>query len=105
MNYPIIRLEVEGMKNVVKVALTEQAARMDADIQAAVDLYCTPENIGNIIRAEASRQIDEAVRQSVKDFFGWGGNGRIAVREAVNEFLDDRYPLKKEGSCVDENRR
>ena len=66
MNVPIIRLEVTGMKTAVRVALMAHAAQMDADIQAAVDAYCTPENMGAIVRKTAREAIDLAVKEEVR---------------------------------------
>ena len=67
MNIPVIKLEVESMKYTVVTALQQHAALMDSSIQAAVD------------------------------FGRWNENGRIAVREAVIAFLDERYPVKQVG--------
>lgn len=94
MNIPIIKLEVEGMKYAVLHALTEHAAKMDKSIQQAVESFCTEKNIDNIVREEAHRQLEAAVREEVKNFFGWSGNGRKAVREAVQQYLDERYPVE-----------
>lgn len=92
MNVPIISLEVQGMKNTMKLALMKEAALLDAAIQKAVEDYCTEENINSIVRREAMQQLDVALKQEVQDFFQWSGAGRAAVREAVTEFLNDRYP-------------
>lgn len=37
MNVPIIRLEVERMKETIMMALADHSARIDADVQAAVE--------------------------------------------------------------------
>ena len=86
MILPIIRLEVEGMKRTIVTALTEHSAQMDADIQAAVEYYCTPENLSKVVRQEADRQFDHAIREEVTKFFRFG-DGRKAVAEAVRESI------------------
>lgn len=91
MQLPIIRLEVEGMKYAICTALTEHAAQMDADIKAAVELYCTPENIKKIVTDSATRILDATIREEVEKFFRYNGEGRKAVAEAVKECI-----LKKE---------
>lgn len=99
INIPIISLEVSSMKHVVKSALLDHTAQMDASIAAAVEEFCTPGNIDRIVRSQAMTALDEAVRQEVRNFFSSFGVGRQAVREAVNEYLELMYPIerKKEG--------
>lgn len=86
MNMPIIKLEVEGMKRTICTALLEHQAKMDADVIAAVEAYCQPENISRIIHSAASKALTEAIQQEVKHFF-WEGEGRKAVAEAVRESI------------------
>ena len=82
MTFPVIRLEVEGMRHTIKVALSEYAARMDADIQAAVDAYCDPKNIRAVVDDIASKEIKAAIQGEVERYFR-SGFGRAAIREAV----------------------
>ncbi len=87
MNLPIIRLQIEGVKYSVAMALTEYAAQVDADLQKAVEEFCTPENIGHIVQKEAWAVLDQVIREEVKSFF-LRGHGREAVKAAVQEKLD-----------------
>lgn len=91
MGMPIITLQVESMKQVIKTALSAHAAQMDQNIQAAVDAYCTPENISAVVRQTALAEINEAVKDEVRNFFRYSANGRKAIREAVHEHLDLVY--------------
>jgi hypothetical protein len=97
VNIPIISLEVQGMRHTMKLALMEHAALLDKSIQQAVEDYCTEGNIHAIVRREANLQLDAALKEEVKRFFDWSGQGRAAVREAVMEALNERYPLNREG--------
>ncbi len=98
MNIPVIKLEVESMKYTVVTALQQHAALMDSSIQAAVESYCTPENIDAVVQEAAKQALDAAVKQEVRDYFWrWNANGRMAVREAAFAFLDEQYPVKREG--------
>lgn len=83
---PIIRLEVEGMRHAIVTALTDHQATLDADIQAAVTAYCTPDNIGRVVQQHVSRELQTAVVAAVERFFRWGG-GREAVESAVTEAI------------------
>lgn len=98
MGMPIITLQVDAMKQVIKTALSGHAAQMDQDIQAAIDAYCTPKNIGAIIRQTALEEIDEAVKQEVRNFFRYSSSGRKAIREAVHEHMERVYGEKDNGN-------
>lgn len=98
MNIPIITLEVQAMRHTVKSALLLHAAQMDKDIQAAVDAYCTPENIGQVVRETARAEINEAVKEEVRNFFRYSPNGRKAIREAVHEHMERVYGEKDNGN-------
>ncbi len=89
MNIPIITLEVERMKHTICVALAEHTVAMDSNVQAAIEAYCTDENIAAIVRRAAMEAIDAAVKEEVRSFFQWNKPGRQAVREAVFQYLDE----------------
>lgn len=92
---PIISLEVSAMKHTMKMMLGEHTARLDKSIQQAVEDFCTEDNIGRIVEEAARDALNAAVKEEVRRFFGYGENGRLAVREAVIAFLDEVYPLKE----------
>lgn len=54
---PIIRLELSAMKHTIAAALSERALQLDSDIKAAVEAYCTEENLSAVVRAEATRAV------------------------------------------------
>ena len=89
MNVPIIRLEVERMKETILAALPRHAAMMDASIQAAIEAYCTPENINLVVQEVVKHNLDAAVKEEVRNFFQWSAPGRQAVREAVTAWMEE----------------
>lgn len=97
MNVPIIRLEVEGMKHTMLMALAEHTSKIDASVQQAIEEYCTDENINAIVKEEAKAALDNAVKEEVRNFFIRSNAGRQAVREAVIEHLDRMDRLYGEG--------
>ena len=99
MNVPIIRLEVERMKHSILTALSEHSAQLDESIQAAVEAYCTPENINAVVRKTAMEALDAAVKEEVRNFFQWSKPGRQAVREAVIHHMNEweKYRSHDEG--------
>jgi hypothetical protein len=84
--FPIIRLEIEGMKHSVAVALTEYAARMDADVQAAIERACEPHRLVEAIQVAASKAIDDTIKSEIDTFFRYG-DGRRAIKAAVEAQL------------------
>ena len=84
--YPIIRFELEHMKHAIMVAVSEHQVKMDSDMRAAIDAYCTPENIARIIHEAAWRALDAAIKEEVDTFFR-RGDGRKAVAAAVREAI------------------
>jgi hypothetical protein len=87
MNVPIIKLEVEGMKYAIKTALSQHAAEMDTYIQAAVEDYCSEENLKAVVMEQAAEAIELAIQDEIGRFFRIG-NGRRAMADAVNAVLE-----------------
>lgn len=86
---PIIRLEIGRMKQTILTALTEHAASMDKDIAAAIEAYCSPENIALVLRKEVTDALNVAVKEEIRIFFQHSAPGRQAVREAVIAYLNE----------------
>lgn len=84
--YPVITLEVQGMRHTISTALMAHQVQMDADVQAAIDAYCTPDNIAKVIRSATTGSLDQAIREEVDKFFRYG-KGRQAVADAVRQSL------------------
>ena len=90
---PIIRLTVEGMKTSILMALTEQQTMFDEAARAAVEHFCQPENVNNVVAHHVTKAINDAVSDEVMAYFRHSAPGRVAIREAVKERLDLIYPL------------
>jgi uncharacterized protein (DUF924 family) len=86
VNMPMIRLEVEGMKHTIMAALLDSKAQIDADIAAAVEAYCTDENISRVMREAVSSAMDRVLKDEVRSFFQYGA-GRATVRRAIADSL------------------
>lgn len=84
---PVIRIELERMRQTLLVAINQQFASMDQDVKAAVAKVCTPDTVRKIIEQHASTELEAAIREEVSKFFRWG-NGRKAVAEAVSKILE-----------------
>ena len=96
---PLIKLEVEGMRHTMAMALTEYTVRLDETLQAALAAYCTPENLERVIQSETQKVLDRVIREEVQNWFTYGA-GRKAIKEAVEKKLRDNRtytPLDFEG--------
>lgn len=89
MNVPLIRLEVEHMKQSMVHACSIYLAKMDEQIQAAVERECTVENVTRIIQNAAAEAITKAIKEEVDAFFRYG-DGRKVINKAVTEQLGAR---------------
>lgn len=92
MNVPIITLTVEGMKHTVHKALMQHQLAIDAAVQAALDKLCTEERVAAIVQEEARLHIEATLKEEVRHFFNWNRAGRIAIREAVHQRLNEQFP-------------
>ena len=88
MNTPIIRLEIEGMRQTILAALTQHHVQLDTYIQSALEKYCSDDYIQGVVDASAKRALDEAIKGEVESFFRYGP-GRAAVKAAIAERLKE----------------
>jgi len=86
---PIIRLTLEGMKAQVLHAFSGYEAQLADDLRAAVDAFCTPENIRAVVDREVATAITAAVRDEVDRFYRTGA-GRAVIAAAVADKLSPK---------------
>lgn len=84
---PIVRLEVEGMKSAILAAFTDQIISMDAMVKDAVERICSDNYLTKLIGEQAKQCIDEAVKDEVRAFFRYTAVGRLAINQAVAEYM------------------
>jgi len=93
VNPPLIKIEIEGMRQIVMHAMSERFAAMDAEVQAALDSACKNFDYqGETVRIANDcirRAIDEAVRAQ----FSYGGAGYEAVQAVAKTLAENA--LKK----------
>jgi len=87
--HPLIRLEVQGMRHAIQVALQKHLLCMDKDIQTALDNICTPENISNIVFDTAKFEIKAAIDAEIQKFYRYG-DGRKVIQDAVQRKLREQ---------------
>lgn len=83
---PIIKIEVESMKQAMYHAFSQQLLNIDKQFQEAIEKACDPKKIQYIIETAADKYISEAIQQETKWYF-LNGPGREIIKERVNEKL------------------
>jgi hypothetical protein len=83
----IVELRVHGIQHTVRAALMEHEARIDRDIQLAIERCCSADNIRAVVEEQVSRAFNEVLTASIKSFFAYG-DGREAIDAAVRSSLD-----------------
>ena len=87
-NMPIIRLEVDRMKHTLITALSDYQARLDSQLLASIEAYCTHDNIARVIDDQVRNTLDLIIREEVRNWFSYGA-GRAFIRQAVQKRLDE----------------
>ena len=93
---PLITLEIQGMKHIVKQALLDYKSVTDTQVSNALELAMKPENIEGVIRSTVATCVRSAVTEEIQNFFRYSEPGRLAIRQAVQEWMDRVYPVDKE---------
>ena len=93
---PIFTIQLESMKQTLKLALSERSALMSDELQQAVDRYCTEGSLKAVINQTVRQTLDIAVKEEIQTFFRYSGPGRLAIRKAVLDYLDEAYPIKED---------
>lgn len=88
---PIIRLELQQMRSTVHMALLEHQALMDEQIKIALDAALQPEAVQRVLSEAVRSSVNAAISEEVRSAFQYSGPGRKALREAVAQFMDERY--------------
>ena len=86
---PVVRLEVEYMKHSILHAFAEHSAKIDTDVRAAVERFCTVENVRAIVGDAVDRALKAAIEEEINRFYRYGA-GREFIKRAVAEKLDGK---------------
>lgn len=84
---PIIKIEIESMRQSIVHAFRNQLLGIDEQFKLALDEACQPEKIQKLLTDSANSAIKEAIEEEVRHFFE-KGNGRKLVAEKVREKLE-----------------
>lgn len=85
---PIIRLELDGMKIAILHAFSEFQAATDAQVKAAMEKFCSPENVQRIVERCVEQEMKHAIEREIRNFFQLGA-GRKFLAAAVAKKLSE----------------
>jgi len=80
---PIIKLQLQNMKHSIAHAFHAHHMTVDRDVQEAIERFCDAGHVKRIIEDEVSTAIEWALKEEVRAFFKYGGEGREVIRKAV----------------------
>lgn len=83
---PIIKLEIQGMKHTVMVALSEHHARISEEVQHALEQACSESNIRTIVALQVNAEVRKVMKEEIHYYFSIG-EGRDAIREMARQRL------------------
>ena len=86
MNPPLIKIEVEHMRQSMIHAFSEHVLKMDGLFQHAITEACKPEVVQEIVDDAARRYLRQALDEEVKNYLTYG-EGRKMVRAEVEKRL------------------
>lgn len=87
-NIPMIKVELETMKQTMHHAFCEQLLNLDEQFQKAIEEACDPKAIQFLLNEAARTYIKQAMNEEVRWFF-LNGPGRDVVKERVIKQLGD----------------
>lgn len=91
---PVVRLEIEGMRHALQVALADHVVRLDSDIQQAIANFCDDSKLQTLIDEQVNIHMRLAVESAVRDFFSYG-QGRTVIKEQVFRHLEEQFGERK----------
>lgn len=86
---PVIRISLESMKYEFCRMLNERQIEIDDAVKAAVDGYCTPENLQRVLEQSVKQSLDAAIAEEVASFYRYG-KGRQVLRAAIEAKLSGK---------------
>jgi len=95
MNFPIISVTLEGMRETVRHAFSQQAINMSAELDRALQRECTPEKIQKYVDSASREVVETSVRDAVKRWWLTSESGQALIREAVASKMDEEAEFYK----------
>jgi hypothetical protein len=89
MNAPLIKLEVEHMRQCMVHAFSESLVNMDAAFKESIAKVCTPENVQAVLDEATARHLKMAMEEEVRSFFAYGEGRKIVADQVRQKLLNE----------------
>lgn len=92
MNYPILTLEIENMRQSVKTAFGGYLDEFRLAIEKELERICTDSYINAFLHEEVEKLLNQTMNEEIRSYFEYG-EGRRKIRKVVeskmNAFCDE----------------
>ena len=86
---PIVNVEIEGLKNHMRMMLSNHTIEADSHVKAALDKVLSEEHIELLIERAVRDAVEEAIREEMRFAFCTpGGPGRRFVKDFAFEVVN-----------------
>jgi hypothetical protein len=92
MNPPLIKIEIEHMRQSMVHAFSEHTIKMDSLFKDAIERACHPDAVRRIVYEAANQYLRQALDDEVKNFLTYG-DGRKLVRSEVEKRLKEDFEI------------
>jgi len=87
MNIPIIKLEIEGMREQINIALATYHEELAQSVNVQLEAVIKEFDFSHLIKNVTQRAIEDTVKRAIEYYFS-AGNGRIEIDAAVSKLFD-----------------
>lgn len=91
--FPVIRLEVQHMKQTMIHAFGQQQLDISAEVKRALDRECHPDRIQEIVDRTAREAVNIAVSDAVKHWWLTSEAGQQLIKQAIAERMEEEAKL------------
>jgi N12 class adenine-specific DNA methylase len=84
---PIVRLEIESMKQTLMIAINQYLLNLDEQIKQAVEEACKPEKVQALLDEATARYLKEKVDEAVK-YYLYVGEGKARILANIKQELE-----------------
>jgi hypothetical protein len=86
--FPVLRIELQSMIHSIQAAFSENIMQLDFDVKTAIDEFCRPENLRQIVQNQVSTVLKNVIQQEIHNYYTYG-DGREVIKAAIKNRLDN----------------
>ena len=98
---PVIKLEVERMKHTLLMMINDETLRLDEQLKAAVEAYCSEGNLTRVINEYVNVQMKRAIEDAVQQFYQWGPGKKLVAEVVYTKLIAEHEKIKEFYSGTD----